>query len=216
MYKVIFGNVEKKINKAIKGIKSKNGHTLYSADQLLKEVHEVVEGTTKLTIIINDLENDLDYSFDDIPINPNSTSPNLMDILEDDIIASGHEDAQKILNDLQRQYEDEAASGRQEKKYRTSKTNKKGFLGRLKKTKNEEENKEQFNEDVEDFSGFNEPEETESAVSDDFEEPKKELKDVSESEPLEEREKEEESPGMEGNENNVIEEEDSDYLEDSE
>lgn len=148
MYKVTFSDIDRKILRSIKDLKSKSGHTLHEAEKLLKNVHKIASGPTKLTIVISDLDNELEYSFEDISINPNTSTPMLMDIIVDDIIASGHEDSQKLISELEKQYQIEGEEFENTIETRSVRTNKKGFspkglnlLGRFKKgliNKNEE------------------------------------------------------------------------------
>ncbi|MGG4263771.1 hypothetical protein [Peribacillus simplex] len=142
MYKVTFTNVDKKVVRALKILKSKNGHTLYNADKLLENIHEIISGETKFNIIVSDVENELDYSFENKIINSNEEIPRLLEILEEDIIASGHDDAQKIINELEKQYQLEAANQNvdeiQDKSRAAKRGNKKGlkFMDRIKGSKN--------------------------------------------------------------------------------
>lgn len=171
MYKVTFMNVDKKIIRSLKSLKSKNGHSLYNADKLLKSIHEIISGKTKLKIIVSDVENELDYSFEGKIISSNEEPPKLMEILEEDIIASGHEDAQKIINELEKQYQLEAANQNldeiQDKSRASKRGNKKG-LKLMARIKNGSKNIEESNE----ANDFDELEESEvsisTAVNDDF------------------------------------------------
>ncbi|MGW8819622.1 hypothetical protein, partial [Heyndrickxia sporothermodurans] len=141
MFIISFANVDKKILRAIKSIKTKNGHSLYNADKILKNIHEIIQGTTKLTIIVSDIENEIDYAFEDIVINANASRPVLMEILGNDIAASGHEESQKIINELEKQYQLEKENENQNNNQGNSKNQKEkkkglNILGRFKKESN--------------------------------------------------------------------------------
>lgn len=136
MYIVTFADVDKKIMRSNKALKPKYRHSLKDADELLKEIYESIDGSTKLTVIVSDSDNEIDYGFENVSINSNSEPPDLLEILEDDIITSGHEDAQKIINDLEKQYQTELENERLHENQATKKGSKKGFnlLGRFKKS----------------------------------------------------------------------------------
>ncbi|WP_437834485.1 hypothetical protein ACQRXC_29465 (plasmid) [Niallia taxi] len=167
MYKVTFGKVDKKVSRSIKALKSKSGFALPEADRLLKEMQNVITKEMKITITIHDLDNEIDYTFEQKAISPDGREPKLMVILEDDIISSGHEDAQKIISDLEKQYQIElTAENENEDKEnsRTARGNKKSLFSKFKKNKQEEvqEVKNDFADLVEDEN------ENYSAVKNDF------------------------------------------------
>ncbi|RBP59278.1 hypothetical protein DES36_1193 [Alkalibaculum bacchi] len=113
MFKVTFSDVDKKILKLVKALKSKKGHSLYEAKDLVKKIFEhvaAVDGRTKLTITLSDLDNELNYVFENIIIN-DSKEPNLLEIFENEIIASGHENARKIITEIQKDYQNELSNG---------------------------------------------------------------------------------------------------------
>ena len=141
MYKVTFGKVDKKVSRSIKSLKNKSGFALPEADRLMKEMQKAITKEMKITITVHDLDNEIDYSFEQKAISPEGKEPKLMDILEDDIIASGHEDAQKIISDLEKQYQIEltAENENEEKENsRTARGNKKGLFSKFKKHKQED------------------------------------------------------------------------------
>lgn len=167
MYKVTFWKVDKKISRSIKALKSKSGHSLREADQLLKAVYEIISGQTKLTLIVSDLENELDYNFEDITINKNDEPPKLMEILEEDIIASGHEDAQKLISELERQYRIEGSTEDEtNKETQLNRTSRGGLnlFGKLKKRSknNHVEPANNDNEELEESTSV------QSSIEDDF------------------------------------------------
>lgn len=142
MYKVTLTDIDKKVVKKInsKNLKSKNGHSLYYADQIMKLIHKNIEGSTKLTIIVSDLENELDYGFEDIAINSNLAEPNIIELLTEDILSSDHddEDSRKLINNLEKQFQLEALKEREDTpntNSRSNKPSKKGFnlFGKSKK-----------------------------------------------------------------------------------
>ncbi|MDM5335784.1 hypothetical protein QUF84_00540 [Fictibacillus enclensis] len=150
MFKVVFKDVHKKLLRSIKPLKkAKGGHSLCEADQLLKQIHETVSGSTQFTIIVIDVENELDYAFENVTISSETEPLSLLEILEEDIITSGHEGAQKLISDLQRQFEQEQRQGEPEPV--SSRVNKKrsGFMGRLKKDPKQQESQETSSMDEE-------------------------------------------------------------------
>lgn len=172
MYTLALSNIDKKVHRAVKGLKSKNGHSLYVADQLLKNVHSNLKESTKLTLIVTDTENELDYTFEDKKIDPSDAAPSLMEILEEDIIASGHENAQKILSELERQYQmeseqDGAAATSETVANRSERSGKKGvnLLARFKKSG---KTVNQNNPLLEDFEELDESLQAETATASDF------------------------------------------------
>ncbi|MEY8742820.1 hypothetical protein AB9M62_25485 [Bacillales bacterium AN1005] len=141
MYKVTFGKVDKKVSRSIKALKNKSGFALPEADRLLKEMQKTISKEMKITITIHDLENEIDYTFEQKAISPEEKEPKLMDILEDDIIASGHEDAQKIISELEKQYQIELTAEKEteeKENSRTARGNKKSLFSKFKKNKEEE------------------------------------------------------------------------------
>lgn len=147
MFEITFRNVEKRISKSVKPLKSKKGHSLHEADKLLKEVYKIVDGKTKLTIVLKDMENELNYIFEDILMD-DLKEPNLLEILEMEILSSGNENAQKIIAEIQRSYQDELYAikkGKDKKSNGKRKKKKFGFLKLFKKKKEEgEEEKEEI------------------------------------------------------------------------
>lgn len=136
MYKITFRLLDKKITRSIKALKSKNGYALPEADRLLKKMQKVIHKEMKITIVVHDLDNEIEYTFEQKAITPTGKEPNLMEILKDDIIASGHEDAQKLISDLEKQYHIERIAEREnagKEKSRTAKGSKKGLFSKLKK-----------------------------------------------------------------------------------
>lgn len=165
MYKVTFGKVDKKVSRSIKALKNKSGFALPEADRLLKEMQNVITKEMKITITIHDLDNEIDYTFEQKAISPDEREPKLMDILEDDIIASGHEDAQKIISDLEKQYQIELTAEKdieEKENSRTARGNKKGLFSKFKKNKPEE-----IQETKNDFADLDE-DENYSSVNNDF------------------------------------------------
>lgn len=141
MYKVTFGKIDKKVSRSIKALKNKSGFALPEADRLLKEMQNVITKEMKITITVHDLDNEIDYTFEQKAISPDGREPKLMDILEDDIIASGHEDAQKIISDLEKQYQIELTAEKEieeNENSRTARGSKKGLFSKFKKNKPEE------------------------------------------------------------------------------
>lgn len=175
MYTVAFSDFDKKLGRSIKALKAKNGHSLYQADQLLKSIHEMIDNSIKLTIVVSDMDKELDYRFENKVISANAAKPMLMAILEEDIITSGHEDGQKILNDLMKQYQSEVEKESEEKTQedsnsRTGKGRKKGLnlLGKFRKGSKELEEE---NSTVNDFADLEEQDKEVAAASiNDFEE----------------------------------------------
>lgn len=141
MYKVTLGKVDKKVSRSIKALKVKSGFALPEADRLLKEIKKKITKEMKITITVHDLDNEIDYTFEQKAIRPDGKEPKLMEILEDDIIASGHEDAQKIISDLEKQYQIELTAGREKEEKgnsRTARGSKKGLFSKFKKSRQEE------------------------------------------------------------------------------
>lgn len=178
MYTVTFSDFDKKLGRSIRPLKAKNGHSLYQADQLLKNIHEMIEGSTKLTIVVSDMEKELDYRFENKVISANALQPILMDILEEDIITSGHEDGQKILNDLMKQYQSEVEkesdkTPEEDSSSRIAKGRKKGLnlLGKFRKGSKEGEEE---NSTFDDFADLEEQDKEDKEVTaasrNDFEE----------------------------------------------
>jgi len=165
MYKVAFGKVDKKVSRSIKALKKKGGFVLPEADRLLKEMQNVITKEMKITITIHDLDNEIDYTFEQKSISPDGREPKLMDILEDDIIASGHEDAQKIISDLEKQYQIELTAEKdieENENSRAARGNKKGLFSKFEKNKPEE-----IQETKNDFADLDE-EENYSSVKNNF------------------------------------------------
>lgn len=109
MYVILYNTkkVNRKALKSIKGYKQKNGLSLVEANRIIKEIHNNVSENTNLGYTLVDTENELEYSFEDLTINPNEISPSIMEILEEEIINSGHEKGQRILSELEMQYQAE-------------------------------------------------------------------------------------------------------------
>lgn len=141
MFKITFGFIDKKVTRSIKALKSKRGYALPEADRLLKEMQKLIHKKIKITIVVHDLDNEIDYTFEQKVINPTGIEPNLMGILKDDIIASGHEDARKLISDLEKQYHIERTAEKEnagEENSCSAKGNKKGLFSRLKKNTQED------------------------------------------------------------------------------
>lgn len=172
LYKISFLDVDRKILRTVKALKTKSGHSITDASEILKQIHSNTPEQTKVTIVVTDMANELDYRFEDKIINPNEAHPNLMEILEEDIIASGHENAQKILGELERQFQDELAFSEtvdsQEKNSRVERAPKKGsnLFGRFMKPAKTEPEK-QNNPLLEDFEDLNDTEDVEVPVEND-------------------------------------------------
>lgn len=160
--------LDKKIIRTIKGINVKTGHTLHETEQLLKDIHDVVNGATLVPISLIDEANEKKYMFEDIFVDSEKPSPKFMDIMEDRIISSGHEDSRRILNALEKQYEEETPQyeAKVASQKEIAKTTKKpgfppiGGLFKREKKKNVEQIQSDFAE-LEQLPGANdEPEET--------------------------------------------------------
>lgn len=129
MYLITFNNVDKDIIKIDKAFKSKKGHSLLKAEKLLIKLYDSLKVSKKITIVVTDIENELDYIFDDIVIDPSRVKP-LMDILEYEIHSSGHDDAQRLVNSLEKSYQTEQNDSSVDKVSRSkSRGKKKGISG---------------------------------------------------------------------------------------
>lgn len=136
MFVVTFSDIDRDILKINKGFKSKKGHSLVKAENMLKELHQNINNTKKITLVLTDTDNELDYIFENIKIDPSQSIPNLLEILNGEISSSGHEDAQRLISDLEKTYQmelrDHSFSSREVKNKR-----KLGGLSKyLKKAKN--------------------------------------------------------------------------------
>lgn len=110
MYQVTFTNVNKKISKSVKQLKSKNSHSLKEADQLLKEVQKVTANKINMEIVVTDTDAEKEYTFVNIFVDPDGSTPNLIEMLEDEILEDTESDEpfkQKLLMGLEQQYQDE-------------------------------------------------------------------------------------------------------------
>lgn len=182
MYKVIFSNVDKKITKIVKPLKpkkAKKGYSLYVAEKLLKEVYRTINevgGKTKLTITLNDIDNELHYIFENIIID-DLKEPSLLEILEGEIISSGHENAHKIIVDIKRSYQNELNNEVDTKSKKDKKTKKKlGVMGRFikkikkqEKKENQEDGEEMQSQIRDDFAELDDLV-AETSITDDFQE----------------------------------------------
>lgn len=107
MYIVAFEikKIDKKVLRSVKPLKSQRNYTIKESQKILKEIHSIINGSVKIPYKLVDNENELEYVFDDITINSSSSVPNLMNIMEDEIISSGHEDSHRIIDEIQKQYQ---------------------------------------------------------------------------------------------------------------
>ncbi len=139
MYQVTFINVNKKISKSVKQLKSKNSHSLRVADQLLKEVQKVTANKINMEIVVTDIAAEKEYTFVNVFVDPEGSSPNLIEMLEDEILEdteSSEPFKQKLLMGLEQQYQDEELPD-----FNTPDKNKKNSL--FSKKTNKEKNKSQ-------------------------------------------------------------------------
>ena len=147
MYKISFTDIDRSLLKANKALKSKKGHSLFEAESQLNEAKKAMADTVTVTIVLMDVEKGLDYIFENVRIN--DVSPDLMQILESEITSSGHEDGHRLINDIEKSYQDEISS--QNSRSKVKKGNVLGFF-KSKREKDGSENKESIVNVEDDFA----------------------------------------------------------------
>ncbi|WP_077356025.1 hypothetical protein [Virgibacillus halodenitrificans] len=160
MYRISFTDIDRSLLKANKALKSKKGHSLLEAETNLNAAKKSLIDTVTLTIVLTDVEKGLDYIFDNVKVY--DVSPGLMQILESEITTSGHEDAHRLINDIEKSYQEEINS----QNSRVSKRSKGIRLFNSKKGKNGDSEKNNITEE----DDFKEIEQVGRSEEGDFEE----------------------------------------------
>lgn len=111
MFRVIFDTkkVNRKVTRSVKGLKDKNGHSFLDAQKLIDQVHNIISDEVRLPYTVLDEVKELGYAFDGVLVTPEISSPKLIDDIEDEVFASGHEDATEIMNEIERQVLEETS-----------------------------------------------------------------------------------------------------------
>lgn len=149
MFNLRFVDVPVAVSKINKRIKSKKGYSLTAAIDLIESIKPGLQNAERINVIVTNTEDGLDYEFENLVISRDSSS--LLDLITEDIAESGHEDANKIINQLESEYRLERA-GRNETKSKSK--NKKRSFG-IFKSKSKEEDETVSASAVEDFAGIN-------------------------------------------------------------
>lgn len=162
MFRVIFDTkkINRKVTRSVKGLKDKNGHSFLDAQELIDQVHSIISDEVRLPYTVLDEVKELGYAFDGVLVTPEISSPKLLDDIEDEVFASGHEDATEIINEIERQAleetsisaieEDEGNNGVNKEKKSLLKKMLTGFLGK----KDKEEEVEETTDYSDEFSGI--------------------------------------------------------------
>lgn len=113
MYKIKLDNYNKRLERSIKGLNKGKEYSLREADSFIKQLHEKTTERISLIISVVDYDSDNTYEFNKSFIDPEDTSPDLIEMLQEELLSEeGLEKSfiNKLLNGLEEQIEAEEFS----------------------------------------------------------------------------------------------------------